>query len=403
MMSSSLFAAVEMAPRDPILGLTEAFNADTRSGKVNLGVGVYYDDNGKIPLLAAVKAAEKTRLEAAPPRGYQPIEGPAAYGQAVQNLLFGEGAQLTNEGRVITAQALGGTGALKIGADYLKRLLPGATVYISDPSWENHRALFEAAGFPVDAYPYYDAATRGVNFDAMLAKLGALPAGAIVVLHACCHNPTGADLSAAQWQQVVEVVARQGLVPFIDMAYQGFADGIKPDAVALDLFAASGLSFFVSSSFSKSFSLYGERVGALSIVTQNRDESARVLSQLKRVIRTNYSNPPTHGGAIVAAVLSTPALRQQWEDELAGMRDRIRAMRTGLVDKLAARSVAQDFSFVTRQRGMFSYTGLSAAQVERMKEEFGIYAVSTGRICLAALNSQNVDYVADAMAAVLKG
>ncbi len=402
-MSSSLFAAVEMAPRDPILGLTEAFNADTRSGKVNLGVGVYYDDNGKIPLLAAVKAAEKTRLEAAPPRGYQPIEGPAAYGQAVQNLLFGEGAQLTNEGRVITAQALGGTGALKIGADYLKRLLPGATVYISDPSWENHRALFEAAGFPVDAYPYYDAATRGVNFDAMLAKLGALPAGAIVVLHACCHNPTGADLSAAQWQQVVEVVARQGLVPFIDMAYQGFADGIKPDAVALDLFAASGLSFFVSSSFSKSFSLYGERVGALSIVTQNRDESARVLSQLKRVIRTNYSNPPTHGGAIVAAVLSTPALRQQWEDELAGMRDRIRAMRTGLVDKLAARSVAQDFSFVTRQRGMFSYTGLSAAQVERMKEEFGIYAVSTGRICLAALNSQNVDYVADAMAAVLKG
>ncbi len=401
-MSSSLFSAVEMAPRDPILGLTEAFNADARSGKVNLGVGVYYDDNGKIPLLAAVKAAEKTRLEAAPPRGYQPIEGPAAYGQAVQNLLFGEGASLTNEGRVITAQALGGTGALKIGADYLKRLLPSAKVYISDPSWENHRALFEAAGFVVESYPYYDASTRGVNFDAMMSTLGSLPAGSIIVLHACCHNPTGADMTTEQWKQVVAVMDKQGLVPFIDMAYQGFADGIKPDAVALDLFAASGMSFFVSSSFSKSFSLYGERVGALSIITQSKDESARVMSQLKRVIRTNYSNPPTHGGAITAAVLSNPALRQQWEDELAGMRDRIRAMRSGLVERLAGLGVDQDFSFVTRQRGMFSYTGLTSAQVDRMRDEFGIYAVGTGRICLAALNNNNIDYVAETIATVLK-
>ena len=402
-MSSSIFAAVEMAPRDPILGLNEAFNADSRSTKVNLGVGVYFDDNGKIPLLGAVRTAEKTRLEAAPPRGYQPIEGPVAYNSAVQNLLFGADSAIIRDGRVVTAQALGGTGALRIGGDLIKRIVPGATVYISDPSWENHRALFEAAGFPVDTYPYYDPATRGANAEAMIAKLNTLPAGSVIVLHACCHNPTGADLTEAQWAEVVKACASRGLIPFLDMAYQGFADGIEPDAVAVNLFAASGLSFFVSSSFSKSFSLYGERVGALSIVTQNKDESARVLSQLKRVIRTNYSNPPIHGGAIVAAVLSTPALRAEWEAELAGMRDRIRAMRTGLVDKLASRNIDQDFSFVIKQRGMFSYTGLTAAQVERMKEEFGIYAVSTGRICLAALNTKNLDYVADAIAAVVKG
>ncbi|MBS0356792.1 MAG: aspartate/tyrosine/aromatic aminotransferase [Proteobacteria bacterium] len=401
-MSSSIFAAVEMAPRDPILGLNEAFNADTRSTKVNLGVGVYFDDNGKIPLLAAVKTAEKARLEAAPPRGYQPIEGPVAYNSAVQNLLFGADSALIRDGRVVTAQALGGTGALRIGADLIQRVVSGATVYISDPSWENHRALFEAAGFPVETYPYYNPETRGANAEAMIAKLNTLPAGSVIVLHACCHNPTGADLTEAQWAEVVKACAARGLIPFLDMAYQGFADGIEPDAVAVNLFAASGLSFFVSSSFSKSFSLYGERVGALSIVTQNKDESARVLSQLKRVIRTNYSNPPIHGGAVVAAVLSTPELRAQWESELAGMRDRIRAMRTGLVDKLAARNIDQDFSFVIKQRGMFSYTGLTTAQVERMKSEFGIYAVGTGRICLAALNSKNLDYVADAIAAVIK-
>ncbi len=401
-MTSSIFAAVEMAPRDPILGLNEAFNADTRATKVNLGVGVYCDDNGKIPLLSAVRTAEKARLEAMPARGYQPIEGLASYNQAVQNLLFGADSALTKDGRVITIEALGGTGALKVGADYLKRLLPAAKVYISDPSWENHRALFESAGFTVENYPYYDAATRGVDFAAMKACLSGLPAGAIVVLHACCHNPTGADLSEAQWKEVVETIRARGLVAFIDMAYQGFADGIEPDALALKLFAASGLQFLVSSSFSKSFSLYGERVGALSIVTASKDESARVLSQVKRVVRTNYSNPPTHGGAIVAAVLASAELRGMWETELAGMRDRIRAMRTGLVDKLKARGVAQDFSFVAKQRGMFSYTGLTAAQVERLKTEFGIYAVSTGRICLAALNTRNLDYTADAIAAVIK-
>lgn len=401
-MSSSIFASVEMAPRDPILGLTEAFNADTRATKVNLGVGVYYDDNGKIPLLAAVKAAEKARLETMPPRGYQPIEGLNAYNQAVQNLLFGAGSELLAAGRVITAEALGGTGALKIGADFLKRISPNAKVYISDPSWENHRALFESAGFVVENYPYYDAATRGVNFTGMKSFLEGLAAGSIIILHACCHNPTGADLSDAQWQEVVDVCKAKGLVPFLDMAYQGFADGIDADAVAVRAFSASGLQFFVSSSFSKSFSLYGERVGALSVVTASKEESARVLSQVKRVIRTNYSNPPTHGGAVVAAVLSTPELRQMWEDELAGMRDRIRAMRVALVDKLKAKGVAQDFSFVVKQRGMFSYTGLTSAQVDVLRNEFGIYAVGTGRICLAALNSKNIDAVVDAIAAVLK-
>ncbi|MDQ5906449.1 MAG: aromatic-amino-acid transaminase [Pseudomonadota bacterium] len=400
-MSSSIFAAVEMAPRDPILGLNESFNADTRTTKVNLGVGVYFDDNGKIPLLAAVKAAEDARVKAALPRGYQPIEGAPAYNQAVQNLLFGKDSALLANNQVITAQALGGTGALKIGADYLKRLSPNAKVYISDPSWENHRALFESAGFVVENYPYYDAATRGVNFDGMKACLNGLPAGSIIILHACCHNPTGADLSDAQWQEVVELCRSRSLVPFLDMAYQGFADGIDADAVAVRAFSASGLQFFVSSSFSKSFSLYGERVGALSIVTAGKDESARVMSQVKRVIRTNYSNPPIHGGALVAAVLSTPELRQQWETELAGMRDRIRAMRTGLVDAIKAAGVAQDFSFVVQQRGMFSYTGLSAAQVEVLKNDFGIYAVSTGRICLAALNTKNIGYVAGAIAKVL--
>ena len=401
-MSSSIFAAVEMAPRDPILGLNEAFNADTRTTKVNLGVGVYFTDEGKIPLLGAVKAAEETRMKAAPARGYQPIEGSAAYNTAVGNLLFGKDSALLSSGRTLTVEALGGTGALKVGADYLKRLLPNATIYISDPSWENHRALFESAGFPVSTYAYYDSTTRGVNFEGMLADLRTMPAQSIVVLHACCHNPTGADLTAAQWEKVVAAIKERNLVAFIDMAYQGFADGIAEDAVALNLFAASGLQFLVSSSFSKSFSLYGERVGALTIVTDNKDESSRVMSQVKRVVRTNYSNPPTHGGAIVAAVLASPELRAQWEEELAGMRLRIRQMRTSLVEKLAARGVKQDFAFVAKQRGMFSYTGLTAAQVEKLKSEFGIYAVSTGRICLAALNTKNIDYVADAIAAVSK-
>ncbi|KAF1028337.1 MAG: Aromatic-amino-acid aminotransferase [Burkholderia plantarii] len=398
----SLFSAVELAPRDPILGLNEAFNADTRPTKVNLGVGVYTNEEGKIPLLRAVREAEKVRVEAGLPRGYLPIDGIAAYDAAVQKLLLGDDSALIAAGRVITAQAIGGTGALKIGADFLRTLNPNAKVAISNPSWENHRALFESAGFTVEAYPYYDASTHGVNFEAMLAALNSYDAGTIIVLHACCHNPTGVDLSDAQWAQVVEVVKARQLVPFLDIAYQGFGESIVADSAAVRLFAVSDLNVFVSSSFSKSFSLYGERIGALSIITDSKDEAARVLSQLKRVIRTNYSNPPTHGGALVAAVLASPELRASWEQELGEMRDRIRAMRSGLVERLKASGVDRDFSFINAQRGMFSYSGLTSAQVDRLREEFGIYAVGTGRICVAALNTRNIDAVANAVAAVLK-
>jgi aromatic-amino-acid transaminase len=398
----SLFSAVELAPRDPILGLNEAFNADSRTTKVNLGVGVYFNEEGKIPLLRAVREAEKARVELAAPRGYLPIEGIAAYDAAVQKLLLGNDSPLIADGRVITAQALGGTGALKLGADFLKRLNPTGKVAISDPSWENHRALFEYAGFEVLNYPYYDAATHGVKFDAMLEAFNSYPAGTVVVLHACCHNPTGVDLTPAQWQQVVETVKARSLVPFLDIAYQGFGENIDADAAAVRLFAKTDINVFVSSSFSKSFSLYGERVGALSIITSDKEEAARVLSQLKRVIRTNYSNPPTHGGSIVAAVLASPELRATWEQELGEMRDRIRAMRNGLVEQIKAAGVERDFSFVNRQRGMFSYSGLTSPQVDRLREEFGIYAVGTGRICVAALNTRNLEIVANAIATVLK-
>lgn len=399
----SLFSAVEMAPRDPILGLNEAYNADARPHKVNLGVGVYYDEQGRIPLLRAVAEAEKQRVAALAPRGYLPIEGIAAYDQAVQHLLFGAESSLVRDGRAITVQAVGGTGALKIGADFLKRLLPDAVVAISDPSWENHRALFESAGFPVQNYRYYDAASNGLNREGFLADLQALPERSVVVLHACCHNPTGVDLQPADWQAVLDVVKARNLVPFLDIAYQGFGDGIEEDAQAVRLFADSGLTFLVSSSFSKSFSLYGERVGALTLVSESREESARVLSQVKRVIRTNYSNPPTHGATIVATVLSNPELRALWEAELGEMRQRIRSMRNALVEGLAAAGANRDFAFVNAQRGMFSYSGLTAEQVERLKSEFGIYAVSTGRICVAALNERNLPPTIQAIAAVLQG
>ncbi|WP_434590314.1 aspartate/tyrosine/aromatic aminotransferase [Pseudomonas sp. R4-83] len=397
----SLFSAVEMAPRDPILGLNEAFNADTRTTKVNLGVGVYCNEEGRIPLLRAVIEAESIRVAQHASRGYLPIDGIAAYDQAVQKLLFGNDSPLINAGRVITTQAVGGTGALKIGADFLKQLLPNAVVAISDPSWENHRALFETAGFPVQNYRYYDAATHDVNRAGMLEDLNALPNGSIIVLHACCHNPTGVDLSPADWNNVLQAVKAKGHVPFLDMAYQGFGDGIDEDAAAVRLFAESGLTFFVSSSFSKSFSLYGERVGALSIISESKEESARVLSQVKRVIRTNYSNPPTHGASIVAAVLNSPELRAQWEAELAEMRLRIRGMRTQMVDLLAEKAPGRDFSFVGRQRGMFSYSGLTTEQVHRLRNEFGIYALDTGRICVAALNQSNIKAVTDAIVQVI--
>ena len=390
-----------MAARDPILGLNETFAADPRPNKVNLGMGVYSDDTGKIPLLAAVKQAEAQLNAASMARGYLPIDGIVKYNLAVQTLLFGSDSPLVKDQRVATVQALGGTGALKVGADLLRRFVPDAQVWISDPSWENHRALFESAGFTVNHYPYYDPGSHGVRFEEMLAALRSLPVASVVVLHACCHNPTGVDLSAERWDQVIKACVDGKLVPFLDIAYQGFGDGIEADAAVVRQFAKSGIDFLVSSSFSKSFSLYGERVGALSVVAQDKDEAARILSQLKRVVRTNYSNPPTHGGSVVATILTTPELRAQWEAELAVMRDRIRAMRTGLVERLVKRGVKHDFSFVTAQRGMFSYSGLTAPQVDRLRDEFGIYAISTGRICLASVNSRNIDAIADAMAAVI--
>ena len=401
-LAASVLATVELAPKDPILGVTETFNADPNPRKVNLGVGVYCDDSGKVPLLECVKRAEREMTDMATPRGYLPIDGIAAYDREVRALLFGASADVIGAGRAVTVQALGGTGGLKVGADFLRRFAPGAQVWISDPSWENHRALFEGAGFTVNTYPYYDAATRGLDIAGMLATLKRLAPGSIVVLHACCHNPTGTDPTPAQWAQIIEVVRARDLVPFVDLAYQGFGDGIDADGAVVRRFAATPGALLVASSFSKSFSLYGERVGALSVVAADKDETARVLSQLKRLIRANYSNPPTHGGQIVATVLCSPELRALWEAELATMRDRIKLMRATLVERLHERVPDADFRFMLTQRGMFSYSGLTKAQVQVMREEFSVYAIDTGRICVAALNSHNVDNVAAAIANAIR-
>ena len=397
----SIFATVELAPKDPILGVTEIFVADKNPHKVNLGVGVYYDDEGRVPLLDCVRQAEEQLLKQGAPKTYLPIDGIAAYDRAVQGLLLGVDNPIIAEKRAITVQALGGTGGLKLGADFLRKFGNSDEVWISDPSWENHRALFEYAGFTVRNYPYYDAATHGVNFAGMVQALEGLAPGTVVVLHACCHNPTGVDLSSEQWTRVLEVVKTRNLAPFLDIAYQGFGDGIDADGEVVRRFAAADIPMLISSSFSKSFSLYGERIGALTMVASSADEAARVLSQLKRVIRTNYSNPPTHGGQAVAITLTTPALRAIWEEELAQMRVRIKEMRRALVDKLKARVPARNFDFVLAQRGMFSYSGLTKEQVTRLREEFSVYAIDTGRICVAALNTKNVDYVADSIAKVI--
>ena len=397
----SLFSAVEMAPRDPILGLNEQYAADANPQKVNLGVGVYFDGNGKLPLLKCVQTAEQMMMEKKAARGYLPIDGLPAYDSAVKGLVFGAESDLVQGGRVCTVQALGGTGGLKLGADFLKKLRPAAKVLISNPSWENHRAIFTNAGFQVETYAYYDAEKRGVNFEGMLASLQGAEAGTIVVLHACCHNPTGYDITAAQWDQVVEVVKARQLVAFLDMAYQGFGNGLVEDGTAIAKFVASGLEFFVSTSFSKSFSLYGERVGALSVVCDSKDAAARVLSQLKIVVRTNYSNPPVHGGTVVATVLNTPELRTQWEEELGHMRTRIKEMRQALVACLQPAGVQRDMSFITQQIGMFSYSGLTKDQMVRLRNEFGVYGTDSGRMCVAALNHKNIGHVCASIAKVL--
>ena len=399
----SFFANVELVPGDPILGLTEAYNADSRPIKVNLGVGIYYDESGRIPLLRAVNRIEQQLANDAKPRGYLPIDGLPAYNQATRELVFGKDSPLLAAGRVATSQTIGGSGALRVGADLLHKLLPHATIAISNPSWENHRAVFGAAGFDVVDYTYFDAATHGVDFDGMLADLGKLQPGTVVLLHACCHNPTGADLTVAQWKQVAELLKDRQLFPFIDMAYQGFDKGISEDGAAVRIMAEAGIdSFVVANSYSKSFSLYGERIGALSVVAPDANAAKAVQSQVKRIIRTIYSSPSNHGAALVAGVLNSVELRQVWEAELTEMRERIHALRHGLVENLVAAG-APEYAFINDQAGMFSYSGLSRAQVDRLRDEFAIYAVGTGRICVAALNQGNLEYVAKAVATVSKG
>lgn len=394
----TLLSDVALAPKDPILGMTEAFNADSRADKVNLGVGVYTDEQGKVPLLQCVQTADAAITAAHKPYGYLPIDGLKAYDDAVAQLVFGDAV---SRDRVVVVQSLGGTGALKIAGDFLHSLTPDAEVLISDPSWENHRALFSRAGFEVGTYPYYDAAARAINLDGMLATLTAAKPGTIVVLHACCHNPTGYDLTPEQWDQVLDAVKSNQLVPLLDMAYQGFATSLDADGQVPRKFAAAGVTTFVTNSFSKTFSLYGERIGALSVVCADADEAKRVLSQLKIVVRTNYSNPPTHGATLVSTVLSDADLRAQWEAELGAMRDRIKAMRVGLREGLEKAKPGTDFGYITDQNGMFSYSGLTAEQMQRLRSDFGVYGLDSGRICIAALNENNLPRVIDAVTQVL--
>ena len=397
----TLFTSVARAPSDPVFGLNEQFAADPRPNKVNLGIGVYADENGKLPLLRCVQSAEEALAKHLAPRAYLPMDGLRHYDAEVQKLLFGADSEPVTSARVVTLQALGGTGALRLAADFLKKMGLASKALISDPSWANHRALFAGAGFDVARYSYSSQQAHGVDFDGMLADLGAADTGTVVVLHACCHNPTGYDLDDGQWDRVVEVVRQRGLIPVLDLAYQGFGRGLSQDRAALDKFVRAGVNFLVANSFSKNFSLYGERVGALSVVCSNAEEAARVLSQLKITVRTNYSNPPTHGAAVVTHILRDPELHAFWEQELTEMRERIRTMRQQLVDGLAAAGVKQDMRFMLEQLGMFSYSGLSKEQMQQLRSAHGVYGLDSGRLCVAALNAHNIAYVCDAIAQVL--
>lgn len=400
-MQHSPFSHIELAPPDPIIGLTEAFNSDTSPSKVNLGVGVYQDSTGAVTVLDVVRRAQARWHESENTKNYLPIDGLAAYNREVQKLLFGEDSQIIAEGRAVTVQSLGGTGALKIGADFIRRFLPAAEIWISTPSWENHRMLFETAGFKVKEYPYFDPETHGLDFAGMTECLKTLPAGSVVVIHACCHNPSGVDLTSEQWKIVIDICQSGGLIPFLDFAYQGFGDGLDEDAIAVRLIAETGMPCLIANSFSKSFALYRERVGALTIVTSSADESKRVLSQVKRIIRTNYSNPASHGAQLVGAILGSREMREQWESELAAMRERIKQMRTLFVQSLREKGVERDFSFIERQSGMFSFSGLTAEQVRELREKYSLYIVGSGRICLAAMNERNIGYICEAIADVL--
>lgn len=396
-----MFQHVEPFAGDPILSLNEDFQKDPRAHKINLSIGIYFDDAGRIPVLDSVRRAEAKVVAAGGPKPYLPIEGAANFRGAVQKLLFGAEHEAVKSGRIATIQSVGSSGGLKVGADFIKRWFPGSGVWVSDPTWDNHRSMFEGAGIAVQTYPYYDAKTGGVHFAEMLAALKQLSAQSIVLLHACCHNPTGVDLSHAQWDELVPVLKARGLIPYLDLAYQGFGDGIAEDAYAVRALAAAGLNCFVANSFSKSMSVYGERCGALSVVCPDAQQAERVLGQLKFTVRRNYSSPPIHGGQIVAHVLSDADLRPQWERELAAMRERILSMRKALHGVISAKVPGRSFDYFLTQRGMFSYTGLSTAQVDRLREEFGVYMVRSGRICVAGLNTGNVEATAVAMAAVL--
>lgn len=400
-MSTSVFDVVEMAPDDPILGLNEAFKTDPRKEKVNLSIGVYCTEEGKVPLLKVVEQTEKKLAEAGEPHTYLPISGIPAFTSGVQKLIFGPDSEVVKTKRAATVQSLGGTGALKVGADFLATVLKNPEAVVSAPTWQNHVAIFESAGFKVGSYPYYDKKTGEIDFPAMLECLKGLKKDTVVILHACCHNPTGVDLTQEQWAQVVDVCRDKGLIPFLDIAYQGFGEGLNEDAGSIRQFADSGIPFFVSNSFSKSFSLYGERIGALTVVCKSEEEAKRVNSKLKSVIRANYSNPPAHGAKIVSAVLNDPELLQQWHEDLKGMRERIKEMRHLLAEALKKEGAKVDFSFIEDQNGMFSFSRLTPEQVQRLKDEFGVYAVKSGRICVASLNKANVDYTAKAIKEVL--
>jgi aromatic-amino-acid transaminase len=396
-----MFEHVDPYAGDPILTLNENFQKDPRPGKINLSIGIYFNDAGRLPVMAAVREAEGAMLQSIGAKPYLPMVGAGNYREQVQHLLFGADHAALREGRVATIQTLGGSGGLKVGGDFLRRFFPDAEVWVSNPTWDNHRAMFEGAGFIVHNYPYYDPASGGLLFEQMLETLRTLPAKSIVLLHACCHNPTGVDLSPAQWAELIPLLVERDLIPYVDIAYQGFGDGVTEDAFAIRALADAGIAFFVANSFSKSFSLYGERVGGLSVVCPTAAEVPLVLGQLQVAVRKNYSSPPTHGSQIVARVLGTPALQQLWLDELGAMRDRIKAMRQRLHDVLTAKLPGRDFSYFLSQRGMFSYTGLSAAQVDELREQHGVYLVRSGRMCVAGLNSGNVEATAEAIAKVL--
>ncbi len=395
------FQSIEMAARDPILGLTELFKSDSRPEKINLGVGVYYNDLGQVPLLKCVQQAETALANRAFPRAYLPIGGDQTYCSKVQELLFGNSSPAIEQKKVSTVQTLGGTGALRLGGDFLKSVFPNSTVWISDPSWENHRGVFERAGFAVNKYPYYDPSSQGIKYENMIMAFKRMPIGSIVVLHACCHNPTGVDLNIKKWDEVIDVMKNKKLVPFLDIAYQGFGDGLEEDGQVIRKFADSGMHFLTANSFSKSFSLYGERVGGLSIMNANENQKNIVESHLKKIVRTTYSNPPTHGSKLVSTVLSSQELFSVWKMELAEMRNRIKLMRKLICAEIKKIKPEANFSQIIQQRGMFSYTGLSKDQVINLRKQHSVYAIETGRICVAALNSKNVARAAAAIAKVL--